>query len=105
LHNHTVREIARYFRKAERGRVDLLQVSEDTGIPLTDSRQVLREFVDAGLLYEHAEPVGKEVRRSYELAEGGKGGITEVFIEAEAASRLEEQENRAHGTLGWGEAR
>ncbi|MFF3691651.1 hypothetical protein [Streptomyces sp. NPDC002187] len=103
LHNHTVREIARYFRAAERGRVDLLQVAEDTGIPLSDSRQVLREFVDAGLLHEYAEPAGEQVRRVYELAEGGKGGMTEVFVETEAAAQREER--GAYGSLGWGEAR
>ncbi|MCK8678732.1 hypothetical protein [Streptomyces lichenis] len=83
-HNHTVREVARYFRGEERGRVDLLQVSRATGIPLGDCRQVLREFTEAGLLREYAEPAGERgepVRRSYELAEGGRGGMTEVFVE------------------------
>lgn len=107
LHNHTVREIARYFRAADRGGVDLLQVAEGTGIPLSDTRQVLREFVDAGLLYEYEEPAGEHVRRSYELAQGAQGAVTEVFVETEAAARREQQDGQenggwAHGRLRWG---
>ncbi|MFE2473699.1 hypothetical protein [Streptomyces mirabilis] len=105
LHNRTVREIARYFRDADRGRVDLLNVAEATGIPFSDTRQVLREFVDAGLLHECAEPHGEQVRRTYELAEGARGGMTEVFVEAEAAARREDHGDWVHGRLGWGEAR
>lgn len=110
LHNHTVREIARYFRVDDRGRVDLLQVAEDTGIPLSDTRQVLREFVDAGLLYEYKEPVGDQMRRSYELADAAQGGITEVFVETEATDRQRQEAEQkkggwAFGAFRWGRAR
>ncbi|MEU6484943.1 hypothetical protein [Streptomyces sp. NPDC046887] len=106
LHNHTVREVARYFRGEERGRVDLLQVSRATGVPLGDCRQVLREFTEAGLLREYAEPAGEHgelVRRSYELAEGGRGGMTEVFVETEAGAgaRRAERGTRMGGAVGW----
>jgi hypothetical protein len=106
LHNHTVREIARYFRAADRGRVEPRHVAESTGIPLNDSLQVLREFADAGLLNQYEEPVGRQdVRRTFELADGAKSGMTDVFIETEAAAQREEhtsQESvRARGRLGW----
>ncbi|WP_405425456.1 hypothetical protein [Streptomyces erythrochromogenes] len=99
LHNHTIREIARYFRAADRGRVDLLQVSKGTGIPLGDARQVLCEFVDAGLLIEYEELADDQVRRSYELADGALGGITEVFVETESAAR-----HARRGGAGWAPA-
>ncbi|MFB6578749.1 hypothetical protein ACFCYC_15255 [Streptomyces sp. NPDC056402] len=101
LHNHTVRQIAGYFRAADRGRVELLQVAEGTGIPLSEARQVLLEFVDAGLLAQYDELVGNQVRRTYELADGAQGGITEVFVETEAARRLKESDGGAQGVLGW----
>ncbi|WP_190040336.1 hypothetical protein [Streptomyces fructofermentans] len=110
LHNRTVREIAGYFRDADRGRVDLLQVAEATGIPLSDTRQVLREFVDAALLHEYEEPDGQQVRRSYELADGARGGITEVVVETEAAARQGRHAGQEEGSwapdwLPWGRAR
>ncbi|MFI1415685.1 hypothetical protein ACH4Y0_38075 [Streptomyces sp. NPDC020707] len=106
LHNHTVREIARYFRTADRGRVEPLHVAESTGISLNDSIQVLREFADAGLLNQYEEPAEhQDVRRTFELADGAKGGMTDVFIETEAADQREEQTRqasvRAPGNLGW----
>ncbi|MEV7252604.1 hypothetical protein [Streptomyces cyaneofuscatus] len=105
LHNHTVREIARYFRTGERGRVDLLEVADQTGIPLSDARQVLREFVDAGLLQERKEMVNDLVRRSYELTDGAHGGITEIFVETEATAQQHTEQEGAgwvSGRLGWG---
>ncbi|MDX3458805.1 hypothetical protein PV396_43980 [Streptomyces sp. ME02-8801-2C] len=99
LHNHTVREIARYFRTGDRGRVDLLKVASDTGIPLSDTRQVLREFVVAGLLHEYEEAIGDHTRRSYTLADGAQSGITEVFVETEAAARQTEGTDEKEG--GW----
>ncbi|NUV64879.1 hypothetical protein [Streptomyces sp. CAI-85] len=110
LHNHTVKEIARYFRTPERGRVDLLQVAESTGIPLSDARQVLCEFVSAGLLDEYEEEVGDLIRRSYEVADGAHGGITEVFVEAESAARngqhaRQEKSGWLPGWVKWGRAR
>ncbi|MFI5966663.1 hypothetical protein ACIA8J_31460 [Streptomyces asoensis] len=110
LHNHTVREIARYFRAEERGEVDLLKVASDTGIPLSDTRQVLREFVVAGLLHEYEEEVGDHIRRSYKLVDGAQGGITEVFVETEAAARQTEDADEKEaswlpGWLKWGRAR
>ncbi|MEH0633660.1 hypothetical protein QBA35_09835 [Streptomyces bottropensis] len=110
LHNHTVREIARYFRTEDRGRVDLLQVADETGIPLSEARQVLREFVVAGLLHEYEEAYGGDIRRSYTLVDGAKGGITEVFVETEAAARQVEGVNETEGGwipgwLKWGRAR
>jgi hypothetical protein len=106
LHNHTVREIARYFRAADRGRVDALRVAESTAISLNDSLQVLREFANAGLLNQYEEQVGRrDMRRTFELADGAKSGITDVFIETEAAAQREEypghESVRAHGRLGW----
>lgn len=105
LHNRTVREIARYFRADDRGRVEPLHVAESTGLPLNDSLQVLREFADAGLLNQYEERVGRDVRRTFELADGAEGGMTDVVIETEAAVQREEHsghENvRAHGRLGW----
>ncbi|TVZ90511.1 hypothetical protein [Streptomyces sp. BK340] len=110
LHNHTVREIARYFRTGDRGRVDLLKVANATGIPLSDARQVLREFVVAGLLHEYEEAVGDHIRRSYKLVDGAQGGITEVFVETEAAARQTESADEkgsswVPGWLKWGRAR
>ncbi|MFJ3842341.1 hypothetical protein ACIPY6_43655 [Streptomyces sp. NPDC090054] len=108
LHNYTVKEIAAYFRAAERGRVDLRQVAEATGIPISDTRQVLREFVIAGLLIEYEQPDGEQVRRLYELADNGQEGITEVFIEAEAAARERRHSRKTERWLrglGWGRAR
>lgn len=95
LHNHTVREVARYFRAADRGWVDLLQVADSTGLHLSDTRQVLREFVDAGLLEEQEEPYGGMIRRSYKLIGGAKGGITDVFVETEAATKRREHTDQA----------
>ncbi|KNE80171.1 hypothetical protein ADZ36_23445 [Streptomyces fradiae] len=110
LHNRTVREIARYFRGNDCGRVDLLQVADDTGIPLSDTRQVLREFVVAGLLHEYEEELGDHIRRSYALADGAQGGITEVFVETEAVARQaegadEKESGWVSGWLRWGRAR
>ncbi|MFD3549347.1 hypothetical protein ACFWUW_27740 [Streptomyces sp. NPDC058655] len=110
LHNHTVREIARYFRGDDRGRVDLLQIANATGIPLSDARQVLREFVVAGLLHEYEEALGDHIRRSYALVNGAQGGITEVFVETEAATRQADRVDEAEGGwipgwLRWGRAR
>lgn len=71
----------------------------ETGIPLSEARQVLREFVVAGLLHEYEEAYGDDIRRSYTLVDGAKGGITEVFVETEAAARLVEGVNKTEG--GW----
>ncbi|MGW1364914.1 hypothetical protein ACWCQP_46890 [Streptomyces chartreusis] len=110
LHNHTVREVARYFRASDRGRVDLWQVAEGTGIPLSETREVLREFVDAGLLYEYEESIDEGVRRSYKLVDGAQSGITEVFVETEAAAKQGQHASPdkatwAPGWLKWRRAR
>ncbi|MFF3020691.1 hypothetical protein [Streptomyces sp. NPDC057939] len=70
----TVKEISVYSRTAERGRVDLRQVSEATGIPIGDTRQVPREFAIAGFLIEHEQPDGEQVCRLYEPADGRQEG-------------------------------
>lgn len=108
LHNHTVKEIAAYFRTVGRSRVDLRQVVEATGIPISATRQVLREFVAAGLLNEYERPDGDQVQRLYEVVDGAHGGITDVFIETEAAVQ-QRRHPREVGSwlrgLGWGRAR
>ncbi|MFJ6485990.1 hypothetical protein ACIQK6_38585 [Streptomyces sp. NPDC091682] len=108
LHNHTVREIARYFRTADRGPVELRQVTNHTGIPLGVAREVLREFVHAGLLHEHEEKDGESTRRFYQLASGAHDGMTAVFIETEAGARRHAEQDDAgwaSGWLGWGSSR
>jgi hypothetical protein len=86
LVKHAMAEIGRYFRREPRGEVDLHEVCKTTGIPLTDARAVLREFVAAGMLAERVKPAAntnEPPQRLYQLTESGSLLAAEVVIQAD----------------------
>jgi hypothetical protein len=105
LVNHVVVDIARYFRREERGEVDILAVCRATGVELTDCRAVLQQFVTAGLLAERVEstPVGLPDRRLYELTDAGVSGAGEIVAQADRISREQTARGavRRYGEATW----